>query len=1098
MSSVETVTILITDLVGSTELAARVGPAAADELRRAHFSLLRQAIEEGDGREVKNMGDGVMASFQSAAAAMSCAVSIQQRMDWRNQGAGEQLLVRIGISAGDVTVDENEYFGMPVVEAVRLCDRATGGQILTSDLLRTIARTDTHTFKEVGALELKGIPEPVRSFEVVWDHVHGTGSTLPLPSRLHGVSPTGFVGRKAERAKLRAMADEAAKGQLRVALISGEPGIGKTRLAVHVGLQAHASGTAVLFGRCQEELRVPYQLWAEALRHCVEHAPDDALRRHVERSGGEVARLAPNLLRRLPDAPPPRQTDPETERYLLWTAIEGLLEEVSSQTPAVLILDDLHWADKPTLTLLKRLAVSDPPMALLVIGTYRESELTRGEALTELLADLRRESCVERIALDGLEEADVVTLMDAVGHEVDETGVALAREITRETDGNPYFVIELMRHLGESPATRQRRDGRWSFSGSIADLGLPRSVREVIGRRVERLGSAAVQALQAAAVVGRDFDIELLGRVLGRESGELLQILEQAVDASLLHESRQVPGQFSFAHALVNQTIYESLGVTRRAHVHRHVGEALEELFGEDGDHVRELAHHWSKATVPVEADKAVAYARRAGEHALADLAPDEALRWFGRALDLLGQHAAPDSAERCDVLIGYGTAERQVGRPEFRETLLEAARLAHELGDGDRLARATLNNTRGFASIIGQVDADRVAVLEQALALANRPSTRAELMSLLAVELLYGSDLERRLELSDEAVHLARQTGDAAALGWVLARRFIAVMAPETNDQLLEDMDELVALANELEDPVLQFWGATWRACAAVTAADIDEFERCVERMQEVVQLTRQPVLSWVTMFARVWRALTAGYIEEAEKLAHRAMAVAGDTGQPDVIPYFIGSLFAIRYAQGRLAELESAALRIATENPGIPGLASTLSLSYCELDRLTDAQQILDRCGRSRFTDVPRDISRLNTLANFAEAAAQTGDREAAAALYEQLSPWSGRITFTGVRSSGAVDLYLGRLAATLGRHDQAEHHFASAAQLHERIDAPIWLAYTRYGWALSLYERGNPGDAERARSLGGQALAMARALGLGNLERRASAMLEAVAAR
>ena len=298
--------------------------------------------------------------------------------------------------------------------------------------------------------------------------------------------------------------------------MSGEPGIGKTRFATHASLDFHAEGAVVLCGHCAEELAAPYGAWIQALSHLVEHAPADVLATHVERHGGELMRIAPALARRVPQAPAPAETDPETERYLLFSAVVGLLEQATIDSPVVLLLDDLHWADRPTLALLKHVLGETDGLRLLVLGTYRDTDLSRDHPLTGVLADLRREEGVERLALRGLGEHEVRSIVEAVvGHELDAIGQELAREIAEETDGNPFFVGEILRHLSESGALVQGADGRWELAHGLEELGLPQSVREVVGRRVDRLGEDCRAVLSAAAVIGRDFDLDLLACVTG-------------------------------------------------------------------------------------------------------------------------------------------------------------------------------------------------------------------------------------------------------------------------------------------------------------------------------------------------------------------------------------------------------------------------------------------------------------------------------------------------------------------------------------------------------------------------------------------------------
>ncbi len=464
----EMVAVLMTDLVGSTAMADRVGPAAAEELRTEHFGLLRRALERTTGREVKNLGDGLMVVFSSASESLACAVAMQQAIEARNRRAEEQLAARIGVSLGEATAEDGDYFGEPVIEAARLCAHAAGGQVIVNDLVHRLGGSrDGHSFQPLGDLELKGISEPVQAFELEWEPAPVTG--IALPERLHELPATAYVGRVAERERLTELWRQACDGSLRLALIGGEAGVGKTRLSTHLALAAHGEGATVLYGRSDEDLGVPYQPWAQALGHIVKEAPQLVLDAHVERFGRDLARLVPALRDRVTDLPSARESDPEIERYLLCAAVAGLLEGASEQEPLLLILDDLHWADSPTLSLLRHIVTAGSSMRLMVLGTYRNSDLSRDHPLTALLADLHREQGVERVKLAGLEPEDVLALMEAAaGHELDEDGHALALEITRETAGNPFFAVELLRHLTESGAIVQEDGGRWHLAGEVA------------------------------------------------------------------------------------------------------------------------------------------------------------------------------------------------------------------------------------------------------------------------------------------------------------------------------------------------------------------------------------------------------------------------------------------------------------------------------------------------------------------------------------------------------------------------------------------------------------------------------------------------------
>jgi class 3 adenylate cyclase len=544
-----TAIVLFTDLVGSTELRVQLGEETAEKVRRRHDHLLSDAIEKKRGRLVKNLGDGVMATFTGATDAVTTGVAIQQAVDRHNRsGVGVvPLEVRIGISAGDVTFEEGDCFGTPVIEAARLCAAAQGGQVLVSEVVRWLAgSTGGHQFKAVGALELKGLPAPVPTCEVEWEPV--PDPALPMPALLTRAGRI-FVGRDEELERLLRLWKKAVAGERRVALLAGEPGIGKTRLAVELAGAVRDSGGVVLAGRCDEDLGVPYQPFVEALRHYVTGAEE----RRLGRYAGELVRLLPDLAQLVGDLPEPLRSDPETERYRLFDALAAWLSDVSTEAPVLLVLDDLHWAAKPTLLLLRHVLRFPEPLRLLVVATYRDSDVGRGHPMSDLLAELRRDGGVDRLALTGLDTPAVAAFIEtAAGHSLDdEAAQELPRVVWRETEGNPFFVAEVLRHLSESRAIEQR-EGRWVLNAAVGELGIPEGVRDVVGRRLSRLAQSTNRVLATAAVVGLEFEPAVVERAGGVGEDELLAALEEATLARLLVEA---PGpRYRFAHALVRAT----------------------------------------------------------------------------------------------------------------------------------------------------------------------------------------------------------------------------------------------------------------------------------------------------------------------------------------------------------------------------------------------------------------------------------------------------------------------------------------------------------------------------------------------------------------
>jgi hypothetical protein len=877
-----------------------------------------------------------------------------------------------------------------------------------------------------------------------------------------------------------------------ILLISGEAGLGKSTLVAEAARAAGDDGACVLFGHCEEDLATPYQLFAEALGHYVTHATEDQLLAHVEAHGSELSRLVPTLASRVPSLPPSKTTDADTERFLLFAAVVGLLAMVSQHQLVVLVLDDLQWADKGSLLLLRHLAAAEQTMRVLVLGTYRDSELARSHPLLDTLAALRRQEGVSRIELTGLDDGEVVALMEAIaGYALDDAAVGLAHAVFRETDGNPFFVSEVLRHLAESGTILQDDTGRWVTEGSLGEVALPASVREVIGARVGRLGETAERVLSTAAVIGRDFDLDVLARATNTKEDELLDVLEAAAAVALVREPTDSSGRYNFAHALIQHTLYEDLGPNRRARAHRVVAEALEDLCGDrPGHRVGELARHWTSATQPIDLTKAIDYSRQAGDAALRALAPADALRYYAQALALYAEAESADPVLGLDLSIGLGTAQRQTGDPLSRDTLLTAARQALDLGDTDRLVAAALANDRGYTSDNNVTDTDKVDVLEKAVERlpADAPD-RALVLATLCSELSYGSTLERRKALADEALVIAASSGDDATIARVVNQVFFPLLVPSMLEQQLAWTADALVRAERVGDPVLLFLMAHSRATAVFVAGDIDEMDRCIEIMCALAEQLDQPILSWTNTFHLAKRAQIAGDTDLAEQLATEALQIGSDCGQPDATLFFGGQLIIASAQRGTMGELIPLIEQMVDETSTIPGLFNAvLALAHAESDHTEDARHLLEEFADADF-DLPWDQAWITGMHCYAEAAMYCGDPRYAGPLFERLAPWAGHAVASGsVTASGLVSHCLGGLATVLRRYEEADAYFDQSGAMSARMNAKFFGAQTDLMWGKMLAERRAPGDAEKATDLLTNAHAVGAQYGYGNVERRA----------
>ncbi len=843
----------------------------------------------------------------------------------------------------------------------------------------------------------------------------------------------------------------------------------------------------VLWGRCDEGSGAPYAPFAEALSHYVAHADEQLLRAHIEGYGAELARLVPTLAQRVGSLPAPASADPDTERYLLLAAVVALLDAASAERAVMVVLDDLHWADKPTLQLLCRVVGHTTSTRLLVAGTYRDTELSVAHPLTEALATLRRESAVAVIPLSGLDDTGVISFVESMaGHTLDDAGIALAHSVYRETDGNPFFVAEVLRHLVETGTIVQDAEGHWVAAQPGAEIALPDSVRQVVGVRVGRLGVLATKALSAAAVIGREFDLDLTAAVAEVEEDMLMELLEQAHAATLVREVPGAPGRYTFSHALVQHTIYQDLGATRRARLHRQVAEEIERLVGNaPGGRAGELARHYLLASRPAEADKALTYARLAGEAALEALAPDEALRWFTQALELASE--TTESAARIDLLIGLGTAQRQVGDLEFRTTLLEAARLSQEEGDTGRLVMAALANYRGMTSVSGDVDTERVEVLQAALGAVGdaESSERARLLARLCSEFAY-QPLEERLALAQEAKTTARNLGDPGTLVAVTADCSLPLRVPSTLGGQLADIREAMEIAEQIGDPFGAFWASVWTYVDATIAGDFELAERAEDVVRAISGRLQEPTMVWAQTTQEASLALRRGESDRGEELATKALEIGTASGEPDAFTWYGTQLMVIRDQQGRLAELVDLIADVAEQTPGMPVYRAVLAWAHHETGDEATARVLFDEAAVGGF-DLPQDSSWLDAGICYASIAAQLHLREHCEELFALMTPYHGQVTFNGITSREPVAMYLGGMAGVLGRYDEAERYFEEADDLNKRGAMRYAEAQTNLWWGRALLARGGSGDLEQARDLFDTARMIAVDHGYSLVERR-----------
>jgi tetratricopeptide (TPR) repeat protein len=895
-----------------------------------------------------------------------------------------------------------------------------------------------------------------------------------------------FVGRSLELARLRAAWVRARAGQRRAVLVTGEAGIGKSRLAAELTTLAERAGATVLLGRCDGRPGVSYLPFRTALGPYLSHYPTERLPSLLGPRGGELVRLWPELARRVPGLPGPSKASPEGEHHLLFEAVVGLLDAVAAGSPVVLAVEDLHDADVPSLLLLRHLVLAPHPAALLVVATYRDDG-SADDGLDDTVADVIRTPGGELLALGGLDVGEVAAFAEgAVGVPLGSAGATLARALHERTGGNPFFVGELLRHLAERGMLAGADLTRTAVGPAVDDVPLP--VRRVVGQRLSRLGAPVVRALEAVAVIGHQADLTLLARVVDLGYDELVSALDVAVRAKVLQVRPGVPGRYAFTHAIVSDHVYTGLPAARRARLHRRVGEELERLAGGAG-RIGELANHFALGAEAGGAAKAAEYAGQAGDQAFAQLLYEEAAHRYQQALTALERGSS--SARQDELLLALGAAWTNVGNIERASTAyLRAADAARAAKSAEGMARAGLGlgGPTSFWSL--QVDgAVAVALLREALAALDEAdvSLRARVLARLGgwlwVQAVMAGSPGADLAPFEEAVALARRAADPATLALVLADRAHALsaisLARTTKlDDALASSAELVALAARIGDGNLTYKATLTRGEALLSAGDLDGLERLFAAGGLPAESRQVPYHGWLSMAARTTVASLRGDFAAAERLAAQALERGKETigEQPALLGNTI-QLVVLRWLQGRHDDV----LGILREQARTPSRAGWDRLLPLACVGRGDQEAVRAQLAAAAADDFggPRSVVELVALTG---ACAMLGDPGAAKRLYDLLLPLEGwHLSVAVTVYLGSADHHLGVLAATSGCWEGAERHLFDALTAHRRLGARPWFALSAQALAGMLRGRAGPGDHDRAEQFDASARAASAPLGM-----------------
>jgi hypothetical protein len=909
------------------------------------------------------------------------------------------------------------------------------------------------------------------------DTVGDSATGGDLAGWLSWVLPADFLGRSLELESLEHAAVEAAAGSGQAVLIGGEPGVGKTTLAARFAASLADRGATVLAGRCNVDPLLPYEPFVEALRQHVGRIPPAELSDRLGPLGHELSRLLPELGRvggfQLPleGRPAPGSEMVDLERHHLFESVAELLTSAGAQGPIVLVLDNLQWADPPTLRLLTYLLQRAAATRLLVIGTYRDTEVGPAHPLAVLWGERN----VRRLNLAGLAPADTAALVAASGQVADPDG-SIGGVLHRRTGGNPLYVSELLLAL-------QGREGSEAIRAAASQL--PEDLRLLIGLRLGRLSPETRKALTAAAVVGDDFDLATLELLpdAGGDSDQLLDALDEAVTAGVVAEVPRLGIGYRFAHDLFRQALYEDVLPLRRARLHRQVGLALESsTTGDPDERLGALAHHFIEAAVLGDIDKAVDYCLRAARQASNQQA-------FGRTIGLVERMLAlvPHGQDwlevRAELLIELSRA-LALSSDEARglAVAFQAADVAREARSPLLLAKAAVLALR-FATT-GEQNPAAEALCKEALEGLSELSDTSQADALRAEILgryswyrsFTGNDAEEGRVLAEEAATLARRSGDRAALGFALYALAASLLCTPEAGRGLALAEEIQAIGLDLGDMELYSRGVRVRALGQLYVGDAEGFADACARLRAVFNelqlwLDGADVALWEGTlallqgrFAEVQETIGEMLTHGGHELNYRNSAAA--------------QTLVLHREQGQAAALLPLALASAEANPTIPTFRAAVAILHADLGQLEEARLLLDALASDEFGVIPRDFVWIIAIVLLVEVVAMLGDAVRARVLFELLSPFSGLTAMgSGVYCAGAVDRYLAMLASTVGDDAAAERLFAAADEVEAAMGARPLRCRTRLWWAR--HRRGR--DANAAKAMAAEYVSEAEELGM-----------------
>ena len=796
-------------------------------------------------------------------------------------------------------------------------------------------------------------------------------------------------------------------------------------------------------------------------------------------------------------------TSLSNEQSRIFEQVTTVLISLSRKKPLILILDDLQWVDESSASLLFHLARRIEGSRIQIVGTYRPEEVAVGRResrhpMAQVLTELKRHYGDTLIVLGDETETEkrqfIDSLIDTEGNKI---GEEFRNELHLRTDGHALFTAELLLAMQERGDLVQDDEGDWTIGPSLDWGTLPARIEGVVEERIDRLRSELQEILTIASVEGETFTAQVISRLQDIAERRLFKQLTQELDRQhrLVSEesSRRVGAtrisHFKFRHSMFQRYIYENLGESEREQLHEDVASVLESLYEEHRERVTvQLAYHYEHAQMFAQAASCYLLS---SERASSVYAHNEALALAERGLSSLNRLG--DVSGQSDLMLELnlliGESQHHVGRfAESMETYRQTAEIAARLESPEALARAALgyDEPRWRCNLL---ETPAIKLLNQALELLDDGDSvlRVRLVAHLARASLGSAPLDDLMEMLDGAIEMARRIEDPRALIEALRTRLSLDRDPAQIGSRVSLIGEILVTAHDIDDKYLQMELLTFRIYDLVALGDAEGWERDLEAIRQIGADISEPFQEYNYRTMIVAPVIQAGRFEEAESMVMAAF----DTGQKlgvDNIEGVMGiQMFTIRREQGRLAEIAPIVKHFVNQHGAGAAWRPGLALIYADIGEIENARVEFERLAADEFGLIPRDSLWQTCLTYLAEVCCAIDAAEDAQILYELLLPYENLTVVVGNASAclGATSRFLGQLAATLMRWDDAERHFRHALELNAQMSATPWLAHAQFQYSRMLFARGDAKDVESANELLDSALRIANDLGMGGLE-------------